>query len=503
MGRLVRGCKASPDGGRAGSRARFARAGPHRDDLGRQGGGARGGACRGGTMITTSSPRGKSWGCRRNTSRTRRLARLRTTEGPTLREATTPRRGGAASVAAAARRRRRCLLLTRTEPSWMRRNSARLRMRCARGNRLPPAAAGVPGQWGVGADVTGGGMLGARRPRRAAARLLLVDGGGEAGAALAAAVVDDLAPTDAGHPGSEAVRAGAARVVRLVRALHGARRRARAPSGRSRRSAFGGELLPGRVSRSRVLADQPAAGTLRSCSLYRHPRVHALTTLPAPPAWPRTSCFASSASRTSSCWSTLRAAASARPRKYLRLNPHARVPARRRRRILVLYESAAICLHLCERHPDAGLAPPVGSAARAHFYQWMIYLTNTIQADAMLYFYPERYASRPQRDALQRPSWSTAWRTCSRASTRRLARACPTCSATRSRRRTSTCSWWRGGRTQHAAQEREEPAPRAPSPRPRPPPRCVRRSPSRGSQSRITELLGSSCRRRAAAKAAG
>jgi glutathione S-transferase len=31
----------------------------------------------------------------------------------------------------------------------------------------------------------------------------------------------------------------------------------------------------------------------------------------------------------------------------------------------------------------------------------MIYLTNTVQADEMLYFYPERYASEPHRDALK------------------------------------------------------------------------------------------------------
>ncbi|MGO8991991.1 MAG: glutathione S-transferase family protein [Polyangiaceae bacterium] len=86
--------------------------------------------------------------------------------------------------------------------------------------------------------------------------------------------------------------------------------------------------------------------------------------------------------------------------EYLRLNPHARVPTLVDGD-LVLYESAAICLHLCDRHPDAGLAPPFGSAARADFYKWMIYLTNTVQAEAMLYFYPERYTSEPHRDALK------------------------------------------------------------------------------------------------------
>lgn len=35
-----------------------------------------------------------------------------------------------------------------------------------------------------------------------------------------------------------------------------------------------------------------------------------------------------------------------------------------------LFESAAICLHLADLHPDAGLLPPVGSRDRALVYQW-------------------------------------------------------------------------------------------------------------------------------------
>jgi glutathione S-transferase len=35
-----------------------------------------------------------------------------------------------------------------------------------------------------------------------------------------------------------------------------------------------------------------------------------------------------------------------------------------------LFESAAICLHLADRHPEAGLVPAVGSRNRALVYQW-------------------------------------------------------------------------------------------------------------------------------------
>lgn len=76
---------------------------------------------------------------------------------------------------------------------------------------------------------------------------------------------------------------------------------------------------------------------------------------------------------------------------YLRLNPHGRLPTLVEGD-LVLYEAAAICLHLIDRHPEAGLAPKPGTAARAHFYKWLVYLTNTVQAEMLVYFYPERWA---------------------------------------------------------------------------------------------------------------
>lgn len=59
---------------------------------------------------------------------------------------------------------------------------------------------------------------------------------------------------------------------------------------------------------------------------------------------------------------------------------------------LVLYETAAICLHLVDTHPDAGLAPAIGTPERAQFYKWLVWLTNTLQATLIVYFYPERWA---------------------------------------------------------------------------------------------------------------
>jgi glutathione S-transferase len=74
---------------------------------------------------------------------------------------------------------------------------------------------------------------------------------------------------------------------------------------------------------------------------------------------------------------------------YLKLNPAGRIPVLIDGD-LVLYETAAICLHLVDRHPQAQLAPAVGSVERAHFYKWLVYLTNTLQAELLTYFYPDR-----------------------------------------------------------------------------------------------------------------
>ena len=75
---------------------------------------------------------------------------------------------------------------------------------------------------------------------------------------------------------------------------------------------------------------------------------------------------------------------------YLRLNPNGLIPVLVDGD-LVLYETAAIALHLADAHPGSRLAPAVGTAERAHFYKWLTWLTNTLQATLGLYFYPERW----------------------------------------------------------------------------------------------------------------
>jgi glutathione S-transferase len=86
-----------------------------------------------------------------------------------------------------------------------------------------------------------------------------------------------------------------------------------------------------------------------------------------------------------------RAGNAQKSRDYLKINPNGRIPTLVDGN-LVLFEAAAIVLHLGDQHPEAGLAPKVGTPARAKFYQWMTFLTNSLQEELMIWQYPERLA---------------------------------------------------------------------------------------------------------------
>jgi glutathione S-transferase len=75
--------------------------------------------------------------------------------------------------------------------------------------------------------------------------------------------------------------------------------------------------------------------------------------------------------------------------EYLKINPNGRIPALVDGG-LVLFEAAAIVLHLVDQHPEASLAPRVGTPERAKFYQWMTFLTNSLQEELMIWQYPDR-----------------------------------------------------------------------------------------------------------------
>ncbi|ALT79167.1 glutathione S-transferase family protein [Paucibacter sp. KCTC 42545] len=77
---------------------------------------------------------------------------------------------------------------------------------------------------------------------------------------------------------------------------------------------------------------------------------------------------------------------------YLKLNPNGLIPVLVDGDV-VLYETAAILLHLADRYPEAGLAPALATAQRAEYYKWMLWLSNTFQADFKTYYYAQRYVA--------------------------------------------------------------------------------------------------------------
>ena len=85
---------------------------------------------------------------------------------------------------------------------------------------------------------------------------------------------------------------------------------------------------------------------------------------------------------------------------YLKLNPSGLIPALVDGD-LVLTEAAAICLYLADRHPESKLAPAFGTPERAQFYKWLMYLTNTLQAELITYFYPHRLGSESAKGIVQ------------------------------------------------------------------------------------------------------
>jgi len=77
--------------------------------------------------------------------------------------------------------------------------------------------------------------------------------------------------------------------------------------------------------------------------------------------------------------------------EYLKINPNGRIPTLVDGNLIVS-EAAAIVLHLADQHAGAGLAPAVGTTERTTFYQWLIFLTNSLQEELMIWQYPDRLA---------------------------------------------------------------------------------------------------------------
>src|SRR5262249_4973294 len=48
---------------------------------------------------------------------------------------------------------------------------------------------------------------------------------------------------------------------------------------------------------------------------------------------------------------------------------------------------------VADRHPQAGLAPPLDSLERAAWNQWILHLANTVQPAFRMWFYPHEFGA--------------------------------------------------------------------------------------------------------------
>ena len=78
--------------------------------------------------------------------------------------------------------------------------------------------------------------------------------------------------------------------------------------------------------------------------------------------------------------------------EYLAINPNGKVPT-----LLhdgqIVYESSAILMYVLDQHPEAGLAPCLKSPKRGLYYQYLSWMSNTLQEAVNRWAHPEDYIS--------------------------------------------------------------------------------------------------------------
>lgn len=70
---------------------------------------------------------------------------------------------------------------------------------------------------------------------------------------------------------------------------------------------------------------------------------------------------------------------------YLKIHPLGHVPAVTDGE-LTIFESAAIVMYLADKHPEKGLAPPIGSPLRGLYYQWCVFTIAEMEGPLVTLF---------------------------------------------------------------------------------------------------------------------
>jgi glutathione S-transferase len=85
--------------------------------------------------------------------------------------------------------------------------------------------------------------------------------------------------------------------------------------------------------------------------------------------------------------------------QFRKINPTGRVPALGLPDGTVIFESAAILVHLALAHPGARLAPEPGTSGHARFLQWMVFLSANVYEAVLRIYYSDRFSTRGAADA--------------------------------------------------------------------------------------------------------
>ena len=81
------------------------------------------------------------------------------------------------------------------------------------------------------------------------------------------------------------------------------------------------------------------------------------------------------------------------------VNPTGRVPALVLPDGAIMFESAAMLIHLALSPPQSASAPQPGTTGHAAFLQWMVFLSANVYESALRMYYPARYSIRGEPDA--------------------------------------------------------------------------------------------------------
>ncbi len=89
---------------------------------------------------------------------------------------------------------------------------------------------------------------------------------------------------------------------------------------------------------------------------------------------------------------------------YMKIHPYGRVPALKLADGRAVFESAGLVMYLADQHPEAGLAPAPQAPERVAYYQWLLFMADSLYPSYNRFYRCERYAASPQAQAEVRDS---------------------------------------------------------------------------------------------------